>query len=137
MIRSLLAVFAGFLWWGLVCVTVTSILIAAVPSAFDETGGTFDVGMNGLLIFLTTLYSVSSGYLTAWIAGRREMAHTLALGAWNLAFGTFVQILNWNLQPVWYHLIFLSLLIPMIALGGWLRLRVAGSLGERKDAAQG
>jgi hypothetical protein len=37
------------------------------------------------------------------------------------AFGVFIQAQYWSRIPLWYHLIFLGLLIPMTYLGAKTR----------------
>ena len=45
---------------------------------------------------------------------------TLILGILLLIVGVLVQAMVWNLLPIWYHLIFLILLIPATIAGGKL-----------------
>jgi hypothetical protein len=42
----------------------------------------------------------------------------MILGVLLLAFGLMVEVMAWNYLPIWYHLIFLVLLIPFTVLGG-------------------
>ena len=45
----------------------------------------------------------------------------LGLGILLFLFGAMVQAMAWNYIPIWYHVIFLALLIPMSILGGRLK----------------
>ena len=57
------------------------------------------------------------------VAKRKQVAHGVALGLALLAVGIAVQAGYWDVLPIWYHLIFLALLLPMAALGGRLAVR--------------
>ena len=45
-----------------------------------------------------------------------------------LALGLFFEVTGWALLPVWYHIVFLVLIVPAVVWGGELR---AGRVGER------
>jgi multisubunit Na+/H+ antiporter MnhG subunit len=55
------------------------------------------------------------------IARKNQIQTALVLGVLLLAFGVFIQIQFWNQIPLWYHLIFLALLVPMTWLGAKMR----------------
>ena len=75
-------------------------------------------------IFRSILISIMAGYLAAVIAGENSKA-PLWLGVLLLLFGLMIQLMAWSYLPLWYHLIFLLLLIPMSVLGGRLRSTVS------------
>jgi hypothetical protein len=62
-----------------------------------------------------------SGYVTARIVGVAWAFPAVALGVLLLATGVLVQLKLWYLIPLWYHLAFLLVLIPMTLLGARLR----------------
>jgi TRAP-type C4-dicarboxylate transport system permease small subunit len=49
----------------------------------------------------------------------------LVLGFLLLAFGLLKAVMSWPYVPIWYHVIFTALLIPMTIMGGKLRARRA------------
>ena len=61
-----------------------------------------------------------AGFLAAVIAKGNRNA-PLGLGILLFAFGLLVQVVAWNYMPLWYHVVFLALLIPMTMLGGRLK----------------
>ncbi len=73
------------------------------------------------LLVLSVIASVASGYLTTVIAQDPSITPGLILGVILLIVGILVQRSAWNLMPLWYHLVFLGLLIPGSVLGWWLR----------------
>jgi TRAP-type C4-dicarboxylate transport system permease small subunit len=54
------------------------------------------------------------------LIAKEDKLTNLILGILLLAFGILVQVVAWNYMPIWYHLIFLALLIPMTMIGGKL-----------------
>ncbi len=66
--------------------------------------------------------SAASGYRTTVIAQDPSITPGLIRGVILLIVGILVQRSAWNLfMPLWYHLVFLGLLIPGSVLGWWLR----------------
>jgi hypothetical protein len=131
MLRIVLGVIAGFLAWVIAWVGSEKILSAIWPEGFGahqrafqaaiENGGQFTADTNLLLmhIVLGAIVSVMSGFLAALIAAEDTRA-PLILGVLLLAFGVLKSVLSWRYAPVWYHVTFTVLLIPMAFLGGKL-----------------
>jgi hypothetical protein len=69
------------------------------------------------------LLSILAGYVTATVASRDPMRAVWALAVVQLALGIGIEVSAWNLTPVWYHLVFLALLVPATVYGGRLRVR--------------
>jgi hypothetical protein len=69
------------------------------------------------------LFAVLGGYVAAWLAGRRPVAHGGAVAA-VLAIGAAVSLLSTiGKGAVWSQVSALILMAPCAVLGGWLRLR--------------
>ncbi|MGD9631545.1 MAG: hypothetical protein AB7V18_20080 [Pyrinomonadaceae bacterium] len=131
MMRIALGVFVGFLAWVVVWFGSETILSAVWPAfgshqtAFQtaiEQGGPFTANATFLLvhIVLATIVSVIAGYLAALVAGENKRS-ALILGLLLLAVGLLKAIMSWPLVPVWYHVIFTAILLPMAILGGKLK----------------
>lgn len=71
-------------------------------------------------IVLGSIVSVMSGFLAALIAGENKRA-PLVLGSLLMAFGLLKAVMSWPYVPIWYHVIFTVLLIPMTIMGGKLK----------------
>lgn len=119
--RSILAVLAGFATWSILWVVSNMTIAGAFPDAFKDDGTTESVGLLVLLLCDSAAFSFLSGWLTGVVAKRREMSHGVALGVALLAVGIAVQIGYWDVMPLWYHLGFLALLLPLATLGGKVR----------------
>ena len=131
MVRIVLGVIAGFFAWAIAWVGSEKILSAIWPEfgthqrAFEAAitnGGQFTADTTMLLthIVLGSIVSVMSGFLAALIAGENKRA-PLVLGFLLLAFGVLKAIMSWPYVPIWYHVIFTALLIPMTIMGGKLK----------------
>ena len=53
-----------------------------------------------------------------------------------LATGIAIEVSSWELTPVWYHMVFLALLVPATVWGGMLRVERAGAVLAPRDDAQ-
>ena len=131
MVPIVLGVVAGFFAWVIVWFGSEKILSAIWPvgygahqRAFEEAiknGGQFTADTTMLLthIVLGSIVSVMSGFLAARIAGENIRA-PLVLGCLLLALGLLKAVMSWPYAPIWYHVIFTALLLPMAIMGGKL-----------------
>jgi hypothetical protein len=122
MVRSILAVLAGNISWAVLWVGSNAILATLFPAQYQAEKKDH-APMLLLLILLSFIFSIIAGYLTARIAARKEIAHTMVLGVLQLAMGIAAQLANYDALPLWYHIIFLLLLIPGNVFGAVLRAR--------------
>lgn len=130
MLRIVLGVVAGFVSWLIVWIGSEKILSAIWPAfgvhqrAFEEAiknGGQFTADTKMLLthIVLSSIVSVMAGSLAAVIAGENSRA-PLVLGFVLLALGILKAVMSWPYVPIWYHVIFTVILLPMAIMGGKL-----------------
>lgn len=133
MLRIILGVIAGFFAWMIVWVGSEKVLSAIFPEGYGvhqaafqaavENGTTgFTVDTTLLLVHLVQglIVSVMSGFLAALVAGENKRA-PLILGFLLVAFGLVIVVLSWPYVPVWYHIIFTAMLLPMTIIGGKLK----------------
>ena len=131
MVRIVLGVIAGFFGWMIAWFGSERILSAISPEgfgahqrAFEEAvknGGQFTADTTMLLthIVLGSIVSVMSGSLAALSAGENTRA-PLVLGFLLLAVGLLKVVMSWPYVPIWYHVIFTAILLPMAIIGGKL-----------------
>lgn len=119
MVRSILAVLAGNISWAVLFLGSNTILASLFPAQF-KVEKISSVPFLLLLLILSILFSIIAGYITARIAQRKEIAHTIVLGVLQLAMGIAAQLANYEVLPLWYHIAFLLMLIPGNVFGGWL-----------------
>jgi hypothetical protein len=76
-----------------------------------------------ILVIACVVFSIAAGFVTSALAASTSYWPAIVLCAIQLTLGILFQTQAWKLMPVWYHLSFLSLLLPMILFGAWLRLK--------------
>ena len=130
MVRIMLAVITGFISWMIIWMACEKIISAIWPAfgvhqrAFEDAlknGGQFTGETQMLLthIVLGSMVSLMSGCLAALIAGNNSRA-PLFVGILLLVMGIAKAAMSWQYVPIWYHIIFTAMLIPMAILGGKL-----------------
>ena len=60
-----------------------------------------------------------SGFLAALVAGENKRA-PLVVGCLLLVLGIAKAVMSWQYVPIWYHVIFTAILLPMAIVGGKL-----------------
>jgi hypothetical protein len=132
MVRTILGVIAGFIAWSVLWLGSEKALSAIWPEwhgahqiAFEAAvtnGSAFTADTTILLMNLVrgSIVSIVSGYLAALIVGENRRS-PLILGVLLVAFGLFVVVSSWSYVPLWYHVIFTALLIPMTMVGARLK----------------
>jgi len=118
--RSILAVAAGLVMWMLVA-TLLNFGVRATFAGYTaaEPTLTFTLGMKVARLILGALASVAAGAAAGLIAPSK-MGPRWVLGGIILALFIPVHIQLWAKFPVWYHLVFLGTLVPLVALGAAL-----------------
>jgi hypothetical protein len=130
MLRIVLGVIAGLISWLIVWIGTEKILSAIWPAfgvhqkAFEEAiknGGEFTSNSTMLLTHVVTgsIVSLMAGALAALVAGENSRAPLLA-GILLLALGILKAVMSWQHVPIWYHIIFTAVLLPMAVVGGKL-----------------
>jgi len=118
--RSIFALIAGLALWVLVASLLNRGLRAGLPGyALAEPTLNFTLGMKVARLILGALASLAAGAAAGLIAPSRTGLPWL-LGAIILAAFIPVHIQLWTKFPVWYHLVFLGTLAPLVALGAAL-----------------
>ena len=120
MLKMILGVVAGFFVWSILWVGTDAVL-KAVWAGYKENveAMSFSPAMLIVPLILSAVCSITAGFVAALIAGENSKS-PLILGALLLIAGIFAQMGVWDKIPLWYHLAFWILLIPMIVLGGKL-----------------
>ena len=118
MLKIILGVAAGFIVWSILWVGIDAIL-RLVWTSYDESvkAMTFTSSILMVPLILSAVVSIISGYAAALI-GKENNKSPLILGILLLTVGIFVQLGVWDRIPLWYHLTFWILLVPMTVLGG-------------------
>ena len=117
MIRAILGVVVGYFIWSAIWVGGGKLFLADAQKIVGE-GKMYGQTMPLVgAIVLSVVASLVGGALCALIARRASRGPGLTLGLALLGTGIAVQASVWNLEPVWFHLVFLVLLVPMTLVG--------------------
>ena len=130
--RIAVGVIGGFFAWMFAWVGSEKLLSAIWPASFGvhqaafqaaiENGGAFTADTTLLLIHLVmvTIVSAIAGLVSVLIARESKRA-PLILSFLLLAVGLMKAAMSWNYVPLWYHVAYTGLLIPMTLLGARLK----------------
>jgi len=119
--RVALGVVAGAVLWAVLWVGGTGAARAAMPELLDPSQRLDHAGALLGFIAYSVVLSVAAGYVAAAVARASAMRAVWILAVLQLVIGIAVEVSYWNLMPVWYHLVFLALLIPATVYGGRMR----------------
>ncbi len=130
MLRIVPRVIAGFIGWLIVWIGVEKILSAIWPAfgvhqkAFEDViknGGEFTANTTMLVthILVGSIVSVMAGAIAALIAGEYSRAPLFA-GILLLLMGIIKAAMSWQYVPLWYHVFFTAMVLPLAILGGRL-----------------
>ncbi len=126
-LRAVLAVIAGFLVWTALWIGGNAVFFGAAARAIESGEPYTAVGpLLGVLV-LSLACSLVAGFLAATLAGEGARVAVLLMAALLLLVGLAAQAGVWPLLPLWYHLSFLALIVPVSVLGGRLTGRSASS----------
>jgi hypothetical protein len=132
MVRVILGIAVGFIVWSVLWVGSDFVLTAISPNwygkhhteleaaSLNKTPFMSDSVILVIALIRSAIFSIVSGSLAAPIA-RENAKSALGLGILLLLFGIYIQSIFWNNAPLWYHISFLFLLVPMTILGGTLK----------------
>ncbi|HXZ80016.1 MAG TPA: hypothetical protein VEG30_08810 [Terriglobales bacterium] len=129
--RAIFALLAGLVLWTVVATLLNLGLRAGVPGyALAEPTLTFTLGMKIARLILGALASLAAGAVVGRIVPSRTRLPWV-LGAIILAAFIPAHVQLWAKFPVWYHLVFLGTLVPLVLLGAAL------TRGQKHPAERG
>jgi hypothetical protein len=121
--RSVAAVLAGLIL-NVVLSSATDLLLVAAgvfpPLREFAHPASFSDSLLLLALLYRTGYGVLGCYLTARLAPRRPMAHSLALATIGFAIGVVGAAATWETWTSWYSLAIIAVTLP----SGWLGARL-------------
>ena len=124
-LRSFLALLAGFLTMALIAGIITIALRKFAP---HWTG--LKNQLSAGYVFLNLSYSLAAammgGYITAWLARDRSLTHVFVLAVIALLVAALSALQLRGQQPIWYQLLLAAITPLGVLIGGLIRLRVIG-----------
>jgi hypothetical protein len=131
MVRIILGIIVGYIVWTVLWLGSDAIF-SAISSDWSTKSLEFRTAVEKnipytpdsmiliVLLVKSVIVTIISGFAAALVA-RENIKSTIGLGFLLLISGIFVQLMHWNYMPLWYHIPFLLMLIPMTILGGKVR----------------
>lgn len=133
MIRAVLGVIAGFFVWIVLWVGIEKVLIAILPEwygapqlafqhAVENRVDQFSAETRLLLshVVIASVVALVSGLLASLVAGENKRTPVI-LGFLLVALGLLKVVMSWAYVPVWYHIIFTAVLLPMAIIGAKMK----------------
>lgn len=131
--RNVLAVIAGVVLWSVLWVGGAQLAAMMYPAVLAPGQPVTHTGALLGYIAFSVVLSVVAGYATAAAATGPRMRSVRIVAGVLLLMGIGFEASAWQLTPVWYHLVFLVLLVPAVLYGGGLR---EGSVRESHRAGR-
>ena len=119
--RNVLAVIAGVVLWSVFWVGGGQLAAMMYPAVLAPGQPVTHTGALLGYIAFSVVLSVLAGYATAAAATGNRMRSVRIVAGVLLLMGIGFEASAWQLTPVWYHLVFLVLLVPAVLYGGRLR----------------
>jgi hypothetical protein len=120
--RAIGAVVAGFLLWSVLWLGFGVAAQALLPDLVQAGQAPTHSAVLLAFVLFSVAISAPSGYVCAAVAGPGSPRAVWALAIVLLVVGIGVEAASWALTPVWYHLVFLALLVPATVWGGARRV---------------
>lgn len=126
-LKSFLALLAGFATMALLVALITGILIKRFPGWVGTPGrpGASYVTVNLIYSFFA---AAGGGYVTAWMGSQNPLRTVLTLAIVVLALGALSALQARGKQPAWYQIALIILSTFGVMAGGLLRLKLTGLL---------
>ena len=115
-----LGALGGYLVWSVLWLVFNALaltLFPAVDAEFQETQAVSDTLYLALLLAASVVCSLAAGRVASMVGKQKAQQAVLWLAGLLLLTGIGVEAGSWNAMPVWYHLVFLVLLVPACLLG--------------------
>lgn len=119
MLRSILAVLAGWLTTGVLVVCFDLVLRKVLPDDYRD-GQIPPDWVTAMVLATSALFSIPAGWVTAKMARTDPSRHVVYLVLWGLLMGIVSAVMAWNQIQWWYHIGLILLWVPMVFLGGRL-----------------
>ena len=125
--RVVVAVVAGAAVWAVLWIAGTRATQLMFPELAAANQPLTHTGVLWSYIVYGSLLSLLAGYTTALAAGNHATIAVRVLAVLQLTLGIIAEVSYWSLTPVWYHVVFLALVVPVTIYGGMLRMRQHGA----------
>lgn len=124
MVRTILGILIGYAVWTALWLGGNAVLFSGAGKVVESGQRYAAAGPLIGVIVLSVVCSLIAGVVAALIDRRRPRITVLLMSLALLATGVGVEVGNWSLLPLWYHLVFLVLIVPVCRMGRDLASRL-------------
>jgi hypothetical protein len=124
-LRTFLALLAGFASMALLVGVATAVLVKFAPGWVGETGKP-RAGYILVNLGYSLVAAMVGGFVTGWIAKNNPLYQALALALIVLLLSALSAVQQRGKQPIWYQLTLLGLTPFGVFLGGLIRVKMMG-----------
>jgi hypothetical protein len=132
-LRSVVAVSAGFFVTVTLSLGADALLRFVWPTAFDVGGATTNAAVLVIALVYWFAFAALGAYVAARTAVHHRMRHAMILGAIAFAIGVVLAVGAWSLAPAWYHVS--ALLVVLVS--AWTGGRLGQDVSRSPAAAPG
>jgi hypothetical protein len=129
MLKSIVAVSAGFFLTGALAVGADLLLLRLSPGAFDAAGRVDSPLILTIMLAYVFAFATLGCYVCGRLAPRAPLQHAIVLGVLGLILNIVGTITKWALAPVWYHIVALLMVMPTAWIGGQIAVGARSSGG--------
>jgi hypothetical protein len=130
MVRSAGAVASGIIVLSILSFGLESAVLTLAGETPQLTPHSMSTPSRAVVSVLTLLSVVAGGYVTAWLARRKQVAHATAMGVIMLAMTVMVLTSTTVEGPGWLAIASTCLLVPAAWAGGKLCLAMKDNTGK-------
>lgn len=119
--RAAIGVIVGYAVWSGLWLGGNEGLALVYPQEVEAFAANTPISTTGYLaaaIVLSVVCSFMAGRINAAVSRRASKGAVMTMAVLLFATGAIVQGSVWSLMPLWYHLTFLALLLPVCLAGG-------------------
>ena len=118
--HTILGVVAGYVVWTAIWLGGNATLFSAAAEQSAAGEPVTAIGTLAGVLLLSIVCSLVAGMVAGWLGKQNGAQAVLITGVLLVLTGIGVQASVWSLMPVWYHLSFLLLILPVAMLGARL-----------------
>ena len=118
--HTILGVVAGYIVWTVIWLGGNATLFSAAAEQSASGEAVTAIGTLAGVLLLSIVCSLVAGMVAGWLGKQNAAQAVLITGVLLVLTGIGVQASVWSLMPVWYHLSFLLLILPVAMLGARL-----------------
>ncbi len=119
--RAVAAVAGAFVLWAALWLGFNAVAARVMPDIINPPEPLAHAGVLVGFVVYAVLISVLAGYVCAAVRKESPMKTVWVFAVIQLAVGIFAEVTYWAMTPVWYHLVFLALIVPATVVGGGMR----------------